>query len=267
MQITFIGFLIVSSLFLSPYTINAQSPYSLDVNEEVVIFGGGLAFGIVDRELIKRTVPLTIEELSILSRENVNSFDRSATYNWSPSAADLSDILLLTSVLSPLLLFSSSAVWDDGGTYTVMYLENVIWSFSLSHLAKGTITRYRPYVYNDEVPEEEKLGPDATLSFFSGHSTHAFSSAVFLSTTFANYNPDSSLKPYVWGTSLLLAAAVGYLRFDAGMHYPTDILTGAIVGSAIGFLIPLIHEKEVNGSSPVPAKISSNNLFAISIGF
>ena len=90
---------------------------------------------------------------------------------------------------------------------------------------------------------------------------------MFLSTTFANYNPDSSLKPYVWGTSLLFAATVGYLRFAAGMHYPTDILTGALVGSAIGYLIPLLHKKDDAGSSQVPAKISANNLFAISIGF
>ena len=267
MRISVFGLLIVSFVSIPPADIIAQSPYSLDVHKEVVILGGGLSVAIVDRELIKKTVPLTIEELSILSRENVNSFDRAATYNWSPSASELSDILLLTSVLSPFLLFSSSAVWNDGGTYTIMYLENFIWSFSLPHLAKGTLTRYRPYVYNDEVPEEQKLSPDATLSFFSGHSTYAFSSAVFLSTTFAKYNPDSSLKPYVWGSSLLLAATVGYLRFIAGMHYPTDILTGAIVGSAIGFLIPLIHEQEDPNSSQELVKIPTNNVFAITIGF
>ena len=51
------------------------------------------------------------------------------------------------------------------------------------------------------------------------------------------------------------------------MHYPSDILTGAIIGSAIGFLIPLIHENEDDASSLVPAKIPTNNVFVISIGF
>jgi membrane-associated phospholipid phosphatase len=267
MRSTVFGFLIISSLFVSHPNINAQSPYSLKFNREVVIFGGGLALGIVDRELIKTTEPLTVEELSKLSRENVNSFDRAATYNWSPSAADLSDILLITSMVSPLLLFTSSAVRDDAGTYTTMYLQNFIWTYAIPHLAKASVRRYRPFVYNDEVPDEKKLNPDATLSFFSGHTSYAFSFAVFLSTTFANYNPDSSLKPYVWGTSLLLASTVGYLRFAAGMHYPTDILAGALVGGAIGYLIPLIHENDDDVSSQVPAKISANNLFAISIGF
>ena len=267
MRITVFGLLFVSYFSLSCSNLYAQSPYSLKLNREAVIFSGGVALAIVDRELIKKSEPLTTEELTSLSRENINLFDRGATYNWSPSAADFSDILLLTSMLSPLLLLSSSAVWDDGSTYTIMYLQNFIWSFSIPHLAKGSVTRYRPYVYNDTVPDEQKLTQDATLSFFSGHATYAFSSAVFLSTTFANYNPDSSLKPYVWGTSLLFAATVGYLRFAAGMHYPTDIITGAVIGSAIGFLIPLIHESESDGLSSVPTRIPSNNLFAISIGF
>jgi membrane-associated phospholipid phosphatase len=267
MRIKAFGLLIVSSLFISPVNLNAQSPYSLRLNREVVIFGVGLALGIVDRELIKRTEPIKIEELSTLSRENINTFDGAATYNWSPSAADLSDVLLLTSMLSPLLLFTSSTVRDDAGTYTTMYLQNFLWTYSVTHLVKATVTRYRPYVYNDDVPVEMRLIPDSKHSFFSGHTSYAFSFAVFLSTTFANYNPESSLKPYVWGTSLLLATTVGYLRFAAGMHYPTDILTGAIVGSAIGFLIPLIHENKVDGTSPAPPKILSNNLFAISIGF
>ena len=166
--------MIVSILPTSTSNLNAQSPYSLKINREVVIFSGGVALTIVDRELIKKTVPLTINELNNLSRENVNSFDRAATYNWSPSAADLSDILLLTSMLSPFLLLSSSAVWDDGGSYTIMYLQNFIWSFSIPHLAKGSITRYRPYVYNDAIPDEQKLTREATLSFFSGHATYAF---------------------------------------------------------------------------------------------
>ena len=267
MRSTFFGLIIFSSLFTCLPNSYAQSPYSLKVDREVLILSAGLALSIVDYELIKRTDPLTVEELSTLSRENINSFDRAATYNWSPSAADLSDILLLTSMVSPMLLFTSSAVRNDAGTYLITYAQNFIWTYSVTHLAKVTITRYRPYVYNDEVPQEMRRIPDSKHSFFSGHTSYAFSFAVFLSTTFANYNPDSSLKPYVWGTSLLLAAATSYLRFAAGMHYPTDILTGALVGSAIGYLLPLIHKNDDDGSSLNPEKISTNNLFAISIGF
>jgi len=40
---------------------------------------------------------------------------------------------------------------------------------------------------------------------------------------------------------LLFASTIGYLRYKSGKHFPTDILTGALIGSAIGYFIPFIH--------------------------
>jgi membrane-associated phospholipid phosphatase len=244
----------------------SQSPYSLDAGREAAIFGGGLLLGVVDIKIIKNTKPIPLEELRTLSRKNVNLFDRGATYNWSPQAADWSDILLITSVVSPLLSFTSSAVQNDAGTYITMFLQNILSTYSVSHLPKALIRRYRPYSYNDEVDDEVRSSPGATLSFFSAHTSVSFASVVFLSTTFNKYNPDSNLTPYIWGTSLLLASAVGYLRFASGDHFPTDIIAGAIVGSVIGYLIPLIHENdEEEKGLIIPAGNPYNNLISFNI--
>jgi membrane-associated phospholipid phosphatase len=243
--------------------IFSQSPYSLDAGREAAIFGGGLLLGVVDLKIIDNTKPIALEELGTLSRQNVNSFDRSATNNWSPQAADWSDILLITSIASPLLSFTSSSVQNDAGTYITMYLQNILTTYSVSHLAKAMVRRYRPYSYNDEVDDEIRSSPGATLSFFSAHTSVSFASAVFLSTTFNKYNPDSNLTPYIWGSSLLLASAVGYLRYASGDHFPSDIIAGAIVGSIIGYLIPLIHENEKEKKELVgPAGNLYNNLIS-----
>jgi membrane-associated phospholipid phosphatase len=69
----------------------------------------------------------------------------------------------------------------------------------------------------------------------------AFASAVFISTVYSDYNPHSEWKPYIWAGSLLTASVVGYLRYEAGMHFPTDILVGALVGGTIGHVIPWLH--------------------------
>jgi membrane-associated phospholipid phosphatase len=245
--------------------IFSQSPYSLEAGREAAIFGGGILLGVVDLKIIDNTDTISIQELRTLSRNNVNSFDRGATYNWSPQAADWSDILLITSIASPLLLFSSSAVRDDAGTYLTMCLQNIITTYSVSHLPKAMIRRYRPYSYNDEIDDEIRSRPGATLSFFSAHTSVSFASAVFLSTTFNKYNPDSNLTPYIWGTTLLIASAVGYLRYASGDHFPTDIIAGAIVGSVIGFLIPLIHESENEKQLVAPAGNPYNNLISFNI--
>jgi undecaprenyl-diphosphatase len=48
------------------------------------------------------------------------------------------------------------------------------------------------------------------------------------------------LLAYVWprGTTLflLLATAIGYSRVYVGVHYPSDVIVGALLGVAVGLL-------------------------------
>ena len=45
----------------------------------------------------------------------------------------------------------------------------------------------------------------------------------------------------VWSVALSLASTVGVLRYVSGSHFPSDIITGALVGSAVGVTVPLLH--------------------------
>jgi len=261
------NFVYILAIFVLFQTnIFSQSPYSLETGREIAIFGGGLILGIVDHKLIDNKMPISYEELHNLSKDNLNAFDRGAINNWSPESAELSNVLLIAAIASPLLMFTSSAVRNDAGTFSTMYLQNILTTYSISHLPKGLISRYRPYVYNEDVPDEIRQNVNATHSFFSAHASLSFASAVFLSITFSKYYPDSDFKPYVWTSSLLLATVVGYLRYTAGQHFPTDIITGAIIGSIIGYLIPLIHESnEEEREFVAPAGNPYNNLISFNI--
>ncbi len=59
---------------------------------------------------------------------------------------------------------------------------------------------------------------------------------------FRHYFPRSRLKPVVWIGSLGVASATAVLRYEAGKHYPTDLLTGAAFGSLVGWGIPKLHQ-------------------------
>jgi undecaprenyl-diphosphatase len=94
-------------------------------------------------------------------------------------------------------------------------------SQGIVQLFKNTIRRKRPYL---ELPDVNtfwrKLLKDC--SFPSGHTTTGFSLAVIL----AMYFPAYSIVSYS------LATMVGVSRIYTGMHYPSDVLSGAFLGTA-----------------------------------
>jgi len=259
-------FLLIILIFFCDFT-HSQSPYNLETGREVIILGSGFGLGVLALSLERNIQSLNINELQNLSRKNVNAFDRCATYNWSEEASIVSDYLLNFMIISPVALLASDQVRKDFGTFSVMYMENLFLSFAAVHTTKILIKRNRPYLYNKNVPLKYKTDRSSRLSFFSGHTTHAFSSAVFLSTVYAKYYPDSKWKPYIWGVSLLSASITGYLRYASGDHFPTDIIIGAVVGSAIGYLIPLIHKVDEIDESLDVIPTQYQNLFSLQIIF
>ena len=72
-------------------------------------------------------------------------------------------------------------------------------------------------------------GAPSSLSFPSAHATASFTAA----TVATRISPD--LAPLVFGLATLMALSRPYL----GMHYPSDILAGAALGTAFGLVIPL----------------------------
>jgi membrane-associated phospholipid phosphatase len=93
-----------------------------------------------------------------------------------------------------------------------------------STVLKYTIKRQRPYEVLSFINPAER---EATPSFPSGHTTAAFNTATNLTLAFPKWYV--AVPAYAW------AGTVGYTRMRLGVHYPSDVLAGAIlgVGSAI----------------------------------
>jgi len=90
---------------------------------------------------------------------------------------------------------------------------------------KYAINRERPY---NTYPFIQQVTPGGGPSFPSGHTSTAFSLATSVSL--------ACPKWYVIAPSFLWAGAVGYSRMDLGVHYPSDVLAGAVIGSGSAFL-------------------------------
>ncbi len=191
----------------------------------------------------KSVNPLTPAQVDALNRADVNSFDRKATFNYSVSADRLSDLTLIanTGILGALTL-ATQPMRQDIKTVAVMYIETALLMNGVGGIVKGLTQRSRPFVYNADVPLADKLELDARESFFSVHSGTSFATAVFTGEVFQHYFPQSKLKPFVWIGTLGLATTTAMLRYEAGKHYPTDLLAGTAFGSLVGWGIPKLHE-------------------------
>lgn len=105
--------------------------------------------------------------------------------------------------------------------------------------------RSAPLVYDPNVPLEVKEdSPDAVRSFYSGHTTTAFTAATAFTVTFWLRHKDSPLRWVVAAISAIAATSVGLLKIEAGYHYPTDVIAGALTGIGVGALVPLLHVAE-----------------------
>jgi membrane-associated phospholipid phosphatase len=55
----------------------------------------------------------------------------------------------------------------------------------------------------------------------------------------------SKWAPAIYGGGVALSLTTGYLRIAADKHWSTDILTGWVVGAAVGYAVPrLFHRKD-----------------------
>ena len=133
-----------------------------------------------------------------------------------------------------------SSEWLTIGT---MYAETLLLANGIKECTKLLVYRARPYMYFDDYPEDKVEEGDWNCSFPSGHTTLAFASAAFTTIVFCQCFPDSNWKYAVAGASFGMAAITGGLRMASGNHFFTDVLVGAVLGTAVGFAVPYMHTK------------------------
>ncbi len=99
---------------------------------------------------------------------------------------------------------------------------------TLYKLLKTKLVRERPFISFENI---QQAAPALDrYSFPSGHTMHAFSFAIL----FSYYLP--ALTSLVWG----FAALVAMSRVVLGLHYPTDVAAGALLGSVVALLSLLL---------------------------
>jgi membrane-associated phospholipid phosphatase len=134
---------------------------------------------------------------------------------------------------------------DDGVTIA----EAAIITGLVNEATKFAVGRQRPFVHYATAPRT--AGHDDNVSFYSGHTALAFAVATASGTVASRRG--YKLAPVVWGVGLTLAGTTGYLRIAADKHYLSDVVVGAVLGSAAGVFLPRwLHDHRGREIAVVP---------------
>lgn len=117
----------------------------------------------------------------------------------------------------------------NGSTFFWAGIIAYCFDVSLYLLLKNMIKRDRPAVKITSY--QAFITPSDQFSFPSGHTAAAFLFACLI----WEFYPFFAISGFIW------AAAVGMSRVLLGVHYPTDLVAGALLGSACAFWGIYLH--------------------------
>lgn len=241
-RIFFVYFLLNYCLgFAQTDSTTFTTPYRLSWAVDAPIITAGVGMGVTYLILDSQTPVLTESYINNLNRKDVWELDRATTYNWSKPIARVSDAFLYTSFALPFTLLADRKIRKDYLKIGVMYVETIALTGALTSLTKNILKRPRPFVYNENVALHYKQEKDAQYAFFSGHTSVTAAMCFMAAKIYQDYNKGSKAIPWIWAAAVTVPAITGVLRQQAGKHYWTDVVTGYVVGAAIGFLIPELH--------------------------
>jgi membrane-associated phospholipid phosphatase len=155
------------------------------------------------------------------------------------TAADVGSDVALAAVVGWTALSGLSGLpttqWQGN---LVTFANTAAWTEATTEWLKVLVHRNRPVLYTSDAVAAAAVR-DNRLSMPSAHTCLAFAAA----TSYLVLSGREHLAHRKKNALLLYAGAVGVgaLRVVAGQHFPTDVIAGAALGSAIGWLVPTIH--------------------------
>ncbi len=185
-----------------------------------------------------------------------------AVQNWgtAPRYAfrDASNVGLSLAATWPFFADSLASAWwyrgsrDAAQQMALLDLETLAVAGAAQGVVNVLVSRQRPYgptCGTSQLPSNavDCESSEQYRSFFSGHSTFSFTAAALVCVNHAS----TDLLGSPWdgiscGAGYVVAAATATFRVLGDEHWASDVITGALVGTIIGYGVPLLHYRHVD---------------------
>lgn len=178
-------------------------------------------------------------------------------------ASSVSDVMVFSLALYPFVVDSWLVAaglersYDVAWQMTMISLQSVMISKLITGLTKYFAGRARPD-YGGCVNGNELACSTESESFVSGHTTAAFVGAGLICAHHQNLRlyGSGTAAAITCGTALSVAATAGTLRIVADRHHLSDVLAGAAVGLAAGYLLPNLMNYDFGAGASDPGSAS-----------
>jgi membrane-associated phospholipid phosphatase len=174
-------------------------------------------------------------------------------------ADNISDMLVFGVAVYPFAIDTLLVAATLGRSYDVAWqmgmigIQSVLLSKLITGLTKRFVGRARPDYARCEGGDDLACGT-ATESFVSGHTSTAFVGAGLICANHQNLRLYGSelAGAITCGASLTVAATAGTLRIVSDRHHLSDVLAGAALGLAAGYLLPNLMNYDFGRSATDP---------------
>ncbi|MDP2721521.1 MAG: phosphatase PAP2 family protein [Bacteroidales bacterium] len=151
-----------------------------------------------------------LKEINLNRNTQFDAFFQIVTNSVSIIAWGIPILLLITGIAKQNIRLRSKALF---------LLISVVLSSGFTQILKYAIDRPRPFITYDFV---EKISSGGSPSFPSGHTSEAFAIAIALCFAYPRW--------FIIIPSIIWAIMIGYSRMSLGVHYPSDVLAGVVIG-------------------------------------
>ncbi len=220
--------------------------YKIKPVVDIPIIAAGTGWSLYAFTKIYKKGNSTQAQILSLNTSDINAFDRSAVRPYSKSLDDVSYYPFYAAMPLPFIFFlTGTEMRHDFLELSFLYWETFAVEGLFGTGSTYFVDRYRPYTYSSATPMDKRIDQNSKNSFYAGHVEVVATSTFFIAKIYSDYYPDSKIKWVFYGAATAATAGMGYMRYEAGMHFPSDIILGAAMGALTGILVPQFHKHKL----------------------